>query len=155
MVRHVFAWQLAIVTLIACLGCKPSKPSGSVTGKVQYQGESAATAGSHVYFEQSSTGYIASSEIQDDGTYSLKYQGTSQIPLGEFTVFVGPPETNLSEKEFFALKAKVDADFRRRGKKPPASPDWTLPERYYLSSTSPLRETVEQGENTINILLQE
>lgn len=153
MARRILFLQLAIAFVLASQGCSSSEPAGTVTGTVKHGGEP-VPAGTNVYFEQSSTGVIASSAVQSDGSYALQYQGTTMIPLGSYKVFIGPPESNLSEKEFYALKKKVDAEYRSRGEKPPPSPDWVLPAQFYTSATSPLSETVSEGENEIKITLQ-
>lgn len=142
---------LVLITLI-CLGCGESTPSGTVSGKITLEGEPVA-AGNEIFFEQRSRGLIAAGVVEEEGRYSLNYNGSHRIPLGDYVVFVGAPESNMSEKEFYELKRKVDAEFRSRGENPPLSPDWTLPAQYYQSNTSPLRETVQQGENTIDIEL--
>lgn len=153
MARRILFLRLAIVFVLASQGCSPSQPSGTVTGTVKHEGEPVPT-GTNVYFEQSSTGVIASSEVQSDGSYALRYQGTTMIPLGSYKVFIGPPQIDFTEKEYYALKKKVDAEYRARGEKPPPSPDWVLPAKFYTSATSPLSETVSEGENEITITLQ-
>ena len=137
---------------VACPGCGDSAHLGYVSGKIEYGGK-AVPAGNKVFFEGS--GYLAAAEIQEDGAYKLNYMGSSEIPVGEYVVFVGPPTSNMSEAEFYALKQKVAAEYRQRGEAPPPSPDWVLPAKYYSSATSPLSEAVEPGENVIDIVLEE
>lgn len=139
---------------LALLGCSKPANVGSVSGTVSFQGEP-VPAGNIIYFEQSSKGYLAVSEIGENGSYTLNYQRTPDIPLGDYAVYVGPPESNMTQTEYYALKKKVDAEFRSRGEQPPPSPDWTLPAKFYAPTTSPLSATVEAGENDIPISLEE
>lgn len=153
MKQFVAAAAIAVASAMACVGCGESASVGNVSGKVTIDGQPVA-AGSTVFFEQSRHGVIAAGIIEDGGAYTLNYQGSPGIPPGDYVVFVGPPDSNMSQQEFYALKKKVDAEFRSRGEQPPPSPDWTLPAKYYQSSTSPLRERVEVGENTVNLALK-
>lgn len=125
-----------------------------VSGTTEYDGKS-IPAGTRILFQKSSTGYVAVGVVQDDGSFALKHKGAAEIEPGDYTVFVGPPESNLTEGEFMKLKAKVDADFRKRGKKPPPSPDWVLPGPYYQANTSPLSESIQPGEQTVSIKLED
>ena len=143
---------LAVAMAFVCSGCGDSSPYGQVSGKIEFGGKP-VPAGNKVFFEQSSTGILAAGVIQDDGAYALNVQGSPKIPLGDYVVFVGPPTSNMSEAEFRALKKKVDAEYRSRGEEPPPFPDWVLPAKFYRSTTSPLRKTVEAGENQINLSL--
>lgn len=144
----------ALAILASCPGCGESKPSGTVTGQVTLDGEP-VSAGNEIFFEQRSKGLIAAGVIQDEGKYALNYNGSPHIPLGDYVVFVGPPATNMSEKEFYSLKQKVDAEFRSRGETPPPSPDWVLPTKYYQARTSPLRATIKPGENVVDLTLED
>ena len=100
-------------------------------------------------------GYLAVGVIQDGGAYKLNYQGSPKIPLGDYVVFVGPPTSYMDEAEYRALQQKVAAEYRQRGEEPPPFPDWVLPAKFYRSTTSPLRETVESGDNTIHLSLDD
>lgn len=146
--------SIAMATVVVCSGCGDSTPGGYVTGKVESGGE-LMPAGNKVFFEQSVKGLLAAGVIQEDGTYTLNYKGSPKIPMGDYIVFVGPPTSHMTEKEFYAFKAKVNAQFRSRGKKPPPFPDWILPAKFYRSTTSPLRETVELGDNVIDLLIDD
>jgi hypothetical protein len=136
------------------LGCGDSAPVAYVSGKAEYEGKS-VPVGTRIFFERPDTGYLAAGVIGEDGRYSLKHKRSPKVVPGEFVVFVGPPPSNLSEREFFKLKKKTDVEFRKKGKKPPRSPDWVLPAEYYLSTTSPLRKTVGPGDNVIDLTLED
>lgn len=147
-------WLPVVVGCAICLGCGNSDSVSYVTGTVKYA-EGEVPTETRVFFELPGKGYLAAGIVQEDGTYQLKYKRAAKIQPGEFVVYLGPPATYLSEQEFRQLKKKVDAEFRSRGKSPPPSPDWVLPEKYYKSATSPLRATVEPGENVIDLTLED
>ncbi|MEM9656984.1 MAG: hypothetical protein AAF961_01360 [Planctomycetota bacterium] len=139
---------------MTALGCGGRTPVGYVTGSVSYDGKSVPPE-TRIFFEKSGQGYIAAGIVQEDGSFTLKRKKSEAIEPGDYAVFVGPPPSQLSEAEYRALKEKVDAEYRRRGEKPPPSPDWVLPTKYYQSSTSPLGETIEPGENVFEIVLED
>lgn len=150
---HGRLWPLVIVC-VASLGCGGSGSSSYVQGKVVYEGKPVA-AGTGVFFEQPGKGYIASAAVAEDGTYQLQHKRSEAIRPGEYVVYVGPPVTYMTEQEFRRLKKKVAAEYRSRGEKPPRSPDWVLPEIYYQSATSPLRATLNPGDNVIDLTLED
>lgn len=139
--------------LLLTLGCG-SKDFGTVTGTVTYEGGT-IPVGTKIFFQLPGAGYVAAAKIDETGAFQLSFQASPKIQVGEYTVFFGPPESNLSQDEFFKLKKQVDAEYRKRGKRPPPSPDWTLPEEYYQPHTTPLKESVVAGRNTIDIQLED
>jgi hypothetical protein len=143
---------IPLALAVACPGCGDSTPVGYVSGKIEHGGKP-VPAGNKVFFEGS--GYLAAGVIQKDGAYTLNYKGLPEIPLGDYVVFVGPPTSYMTEAEFRALEKKVAAQYRQRGEQPPPFPDWVLPAKFYRSTTSPLRETVESGDNIINLSLDD
>jgi len=146
----MIARWVPLALAVLCLGCGDSKPVGYVSGMIEYDGKP-VPAGNKVFFEGS--GYLAAAVIREDGSYTLNYKGSPEIPLGDYVVFVGPPTSMMTDAEFHALREKVAAEYRQRGEKPPPFPDWVLPARYYRSTTSPLRATVEPGDNAIPLSL--
>lgn len=153
-------WNLDMKLLIAigCLlllagGCG-SKDYGTVTGKVEYE-QSPVPAGTKIFFQLPGSGYVAGAKIDEQGAFKLAHKGSSKVRIGEYSVFLGPPESNLSQAEFFKLKKKVDAEFRKKGKRPPRSPDWVLPEKYYSPNTTTLKKSVESGANEIEFVLED
>ena len=141
-----------IALAVTFFGCESSTSVGYVSGKIENGGKPVPT-GNKVFFEGG--GYLAAGVIQENGAYTLNYVGSPKIPVGNYVVFVGPPTSTMSEGEFYALKNKVAAQYRQRGEKPPPFPDWVLPARFYRSTTSPLRATVEPGDNDINLSLDD
>ena len=146
-------WQSAIGCLaLLVIGCAKDDYA-TVTGVVEYA-ESPVPAGTKVFFELPGSGYVAAAKIDEQGAFQLAYKGSPKLRLGEYSVFFGPPESNLSQAEFFELKKKVDAEYRKKGKRPPPSPDWVLPEQYYSPNTTTLQETVVAGANEIKLVLE-
>lgn len=147
--------QLSAIGFLALLavGCN-GDDYATVSGMVEYE-ESPVPAGTKVFFELPGSGYVAAAKIDEQGTFQLAYKGSPKLRIGEYSVFFGPPESNLSQDEFFKLKKKVDAEFRKKGKRPPPSPDWVLPEKYYSPNTTTLKETVVAGANEIELVLED
>jgi hypothetical protein len=110
-------------------GLTYSGPTGTAQGRVTYKGQP-VTEGRVVFFAPP---YSAVGDIQADGTYTLKWQGRSSIPVGEYKVYVEPPRP--------AGAATDDA--------PVTISHPSIPDKYQLSSTSDLTATVKEGENAI------
>lgn len=146
----LLASLLLTVVLVGCGGPEMA----TVNGTTEYDRKS-IPEGTRILFQKASTGYVAVGIVEDDGSFALKHKGELKIEPGDYTVFVGPPKSNLTEGEFTKLKAKVDADFRKRGKEPPPSPDWVLPLTYYQANTSPLSQSIQPGEQTVAIKLED
>lgn len=146
------ATPILVLLAIVSVGCDTNV--AYVNGTTLYEG-SPIPEGTRVIFQHPASGYAAVGIVKADGSFELMHKGEKKIEPGDYKIFVGPPESNMSEKEFYALKTKVDAEFKARGKKPPPSPDWVLPTEYYQSNTSPLRQTIEPGENLVNVELSE
>ncbi|QDT70817.1 hypothetical protein MalM25_37730 [Planctomycetes bacterium MalM25] len=148
LVGHGRAASLILGFAVA-VGCGPSDIA-YVSGSASHEG-SPTPAGTKVFFELPGQGYLGVGVTQEDGAFTLKHRGSESLRSGDYVVFVGPPESDLSEAEFMQLKKKVEAEYRAKGKKPPRSPDWVLPEKFYSPRTSGLRRTVSPGENTIDL----
>ena len=110
--------------------------------------------GTRIFFERPGQGYVASAIVDTKGNFQLNHQGSRKIHPGEYVVFIGPPQSMMSPAEFEALRSKVNAEYKQRGKSPPPSPDWIFPEKYYQSASSPIHETVHPGDNVIQILIE-
>ena len=145
---NVVWFLVALFSLGGCADPNVAYVTGTVTASREIP------SGTRLFFEKPGTGYVAAAVIAADGSYELNYRRESKIEPGDYTVYVGAPKSTMSQKEYFDLKKKVEAEYRKRGEKPPLSPDWVLPAEYYQSSTSPLKESVEAGENVIAIEIE-
>ena len=139
--------------LLQMAGCG-GEDYGTVTGNVEYDG-SPVPAGTKIFFEVPGSGYIVGARIDEDGAFKLAYKGSPKVRIAEYSVFFGPPESNMSQDEYYKLKKKVDAEFRKKGKRPPPSPDWVLPEKYYSPNTTDLKQAVDSGPNEVEIVLED
>jgi|GEM_PF-2207446 len=153
--RFVKLKQLVAIGCLGLLvgGCS-SEDFGTVAGTVEYEG-SPVPEGTKVFFEIPGSGYVAAAKIDEQGAFKLAYKKSAKVRIGEYSVFFGPPESNLSQAEFYKLKKKVDAEFRKKGKRPPPSPDWVLPEKYYSPNTTTLKSEVVSGANEIELVLED
>ena len=153
-IENRFKRALAIgCLLLLCVGCG-SKDFGTVTGTAAYDGNP-IPAGTKVFFELPGSGYVAAARADEQGHFKLTYQKSAKVRIGEYTVFFGPPESNLSQAEFYKLKKKVDAEYRKKGKRPPPSPDWVLPGKYYSPNTTSLKQMVTAGANEVELVLED
>ncbi|MEM7315056.1 MAG: hypothetical protein AAF497_18065 [Planctomycetota bacterium] len=143
----------ASVLLLLFMGCGGAD-TATVSGVAKYENQPIPT-GTKVFFELPGTGYVAAAKVDETGTFKLAHKGSVRIRPGEYSIYVGPPESNLTQNEYFELKKKVDAEFRKKGKKPPPSPDWVLPQKYYSPNTTTLRKAIVVGENEVEILLED
>lgn len=142
-----FLWLLmAMLLLGGCADPNVAYVQGTVSSASQE-----IPAGTRLFFEKPGSGYMAAAVIGPDGSFELKYRREEEIEPGDYTVFIGPPKSTMTAKEFYELKAKVAAEYRERGEAPPPSPDWVLPVQYYASKSSPLKETIVAGKNTVAI----
>lgn len=135
-------------------GCSKGEDYGFVTGKLTIAGEP-APVGTQIFFKGVGKGAVAAGKLDESGRYELKLKGNKKIVLGEYTVFLGAPPSDFSPAEYAKFTAKVKAEYRAKGKKPPSNPEWVLPEIYYTPQTSPLRATVENGTNDFPFDLEE
>jgi hypothetical protein len=118
-------------------GCTKKDPGAIVHGKVSYKGKPVET-GSVVFFPQ--TGPVGDGNLQPDGGYRiLNREKREGIPPGSYTVVV------ISGQDQIALRPE-DPLYRVE----PA-----IPLKYTGKTTSPLKYEVKQGDNEINLTLDD
>jgi hypothetical protein len=134
---------------VSLAGCGPAAPpTGTVSGLVTYKGQP-LTAGT-VTFRNDDKGLVAGGLLLgSDGRYELLSGGRKQIPVGEYTVVISPPETylpNAAEQEAGTASspAPTPADVLRQ-----------IPKKYRAPQTSGLKFTVNPGSNTFDIDMQD
>ena len=129
-------------------GADPSKPAlGKVTGKVTYKGEP-LKRGSVTFTPDAakggSTGQNALGQIESDGSYELTTFNTGDgAILGQHVVTV------QSDDDPNAYKPKADGTYSYKLPKP------TIPVKYTKSDKTPLRFTVTEGANKLDIELKD
>jgi hypothetical protein len=119
-----------VVCFCCCAGCgSPALPTGSVSGKVTYNGQP-LTAGV-VTFINEKAGIGASSEIDASGSYRV-----ASIRTGEYNgaIHRQPPKPE---------SPKQDAEARKLN----------IPDKYQAPQTSGLTATVKEGKNTADFRL--
>lgn len=121
-----------LVSLAMLAGCSSSKtdgPSGTISGKVTYNGKP-VTEGL-VQFYNADTGQGGEGKIDESGNFKIE----TGIPVGEYSVFVTPPETEMAP-----------GDTGDMGEAPVKQYP-NIPERYRDASTSPIKVTIKEGDN--------
>lgn len=144
--------SLAAIVSAGC-GGGASGPQGKVSGKVTYKGNPVAT-GATVSFLGSAGGGSAAGTVGSDGSYQLRSMNGDQIPAGKYKVLITPPvQAAMSPEE--AMKASMPSGKSKPGipEKPPA--DATIPSQYHAINTTPAEFEVKQGDNVINIELED
>src|SRR5262245_53639354 len=154
--RTALVRSLALVASAAfLLGCgDTSRPKlGRVSGKVTYNGQP-VTRGIVSFVPRggpgAQTGQPATGEIGPDGTYTLTtFEKGDGAVLGEHTVLV------LAREEDPAIKGHgmPIPDAKGQMKIKPAKS--LVPEKYATAADSPLRYTVQEGNNTNHIELKD
>jgi hypothetical protein len=129
-------------------GADPSMPKlGKVTGNVTYKGQP-VKAGSVTFTPDSvkggATGQNALGQIEPDGSYELTTFNTGDgAILGQHVVTV------QAYADTEAFKPKADGTYSYKLPKP------TIPLKYTKSDTTPLRLTVAEGANKLDIELKD
>ena len=127
---------LPLSMILLAAGCTPPLES-QVSGTVTLDG-SPMQAG-NVIFHPAGTGVPAYGTIQPDGTYSVKTgQGEGMQP-GEYVVVVKATEKLAPSEEAGAVEVL---------------PKLLTPQKYATKDTTPLKYTVEAGEQTIDLELK-
>jgi hypothetical protein len=148
-------FQALIFTLVAftaagCLG--RSQPTGTVTGKVTYQGKP-VPAGCLVTFV-SQQGVAALGTVDASGQYQLRIAGKPDVPAREYNVSVtypgaaGPEMTDEDERKYMAGDPATVAKFSRKAQSAP------IPQKYADEFQSGLSYHVKEGPNTFDIDLR-
>ncbi|MCA9209948.1 MAG: carboxypeptidase-like regulatory domain-containing protein [Pirellulaceae bacterium] len=143
-----FATLMLIVGL-ATLGCSkttlPDGPTGTLSGKVTYNG-SAPPTGSAISLIHEKTGFVAVGSIQADGSYSAQMKGQPELPVGAYQVSVtGPPAPEMTPDQMAAMyEGKTD---------PSGDSSNAIPAKYADVTTSGLTYDVKEGANTYDVPL--
>ncbi len=93
-----FTRRLIVLATVPCLlalvGCGSKKEvfaTGSVKGKVTFNG-SALPAGCTIIFKHQEKSFPATGQIGSDGSYTAQFNGKPQIPVGTYDVTIAPPQ---------------------------------------------------------------
>jgi hypothetical protein len=145
---HNSNWRIAVFLLLAgtvflpgCGGSGLPGPTGTVTGKVTYNGN-AIPAGSTITFMHEETSLPAVGEISADGSYSLKMRGGDEILAGKYKISVVPAATGVADEntDMEAYKAMME------GGGTAATPE-PFPKKYQSAETSGETFEVKEGES--------
>jgi hypothetical protein len=123
---------------------------GRVSGKVTHNGQP-VTSGSVVFTPvggtQSSAARIATGQIESDGSYTLTTYDTGDgAVLGQHIVTV---ESRGTGEDIKKLNVKPDGRIAYK------LPKNTVPDKYNKPDRTPLKHTVEAGNNTVDIDLKD
>jgi hypothetical protein len=141
-----------VIILDGCGGGAERPAMGRVSGKVTYKGQP-VTSGSVIFTpardqgKEAAGGRVATGNIQPDGTYTLTTFDTGDgAVLGQHVVTVeAHGQTTMTG-------VPIDPKTKRPRYVPAKS---TIPEKYGSLDKTPLRHTVEPGNNTFDLELKD
>ena len=132
---------LLVLLVVALAGC--SRPKGTVTGKVSYNGE-AVPSGTVAFYGKDDE--VSSAPIGPDGTYEA-----TKVPLGEVKVTVTtPPQSDPNAAE----RLKKNPMIMERGITIKQEKVVSVPRKYNVPGTSGISLTVTQGSQPFDITLK-
>lgn len=134
---------LAILSLTGCGGVStlPEGETGTVTGKVTFNGKS-VPEGTAIVFLHKDKGIAASSAIAADGTYALRMRREAPVLVGDYQIGITPPTVELTPAEAEAVNM---------GKTIPEKEWPEIPKKYRNPETSGVTFNVKAGENTFDL----
>jgi hypothetical protein len=153
LVRGFGRLSVVVVLSLLVLGCGGAAgrpPLGKVSGKVTYNGNP-VTSGSVMFTpvggSASDAARIATGQIESDGSYMLTTFDTGDgAALGQHIVTV---ESRGDLEAMKKMNLKPGGIIAYKLPKP------AIPEKYTKTDRSPLKHTVVEGSNTVNIELKD
>ena len=143
----VLALCPCLAAFVGCSGSGLSGPTGTVSGKVTYNGNP-VPAGCTVTFVHDETSLAAAGQTGADGSYTLQMQGGGDVPAGAYKISVGPPAAaggaGPDNPEAYAASMESGGDAS-------ADTGTPFPDKYLLPGTSGLTFTVKEGPNSYDV----
>ena len=128
------SWKSTIAVAGCCLmlaGCGGGPPTGTVEGKVIFQGKALDEGEVRLVGSQ---GAVVG-QIQPDGTFTAEWKRSANIPIGEYRVAITPPEPPLPPGASVHVMTN----------------DPRFPILYQRLATTPLVVTVAVGSNSFDL----
>jgi len=136
-----FLLLLTTVAFITGCGAKGGLdlPTGTVSGTVTQGGK--PVSDSTITFFGEDFGDTATGVIQEDGTYTLKYQGGFSIPVGDYRVAITPggSSSNQPPQDPADLMKTVQVTAPQKNK---------VPNKYATPDSSGLIAVIKEGSNS-------
>jgi hypothetical protein len=127
--RFLASSWLCLPILLAT-GCSSDPPSGTVTGKVIFNGQPYDDAA--VMMIDKTTGQAVGTDINSGGEFAIE----RPVLVGTYSVYLAPKSVPLSEAAPEAVKV-----------------DESVPQKYWSESTTDIEKKVVEGENMLTIEL--
>jgi hypothetical protein len=118
-------------------------PFGLVSGTVTCEGEPISQG--MVTFHCFESGQVATANLDQDGSYTMRLDDRDGLPVGEYKVCIRPPLTVQQE-------GKTNQRLRNNLYDPKISKD--IPMKYRYENSSGLVETVQAGDNRFDFDLR-
>ena len=136
------------LSLMCFAGCD-NDSVGYVSGRV-ILATNDSPAGLYVTFMNGKTGVAATSVVDADGNYSLKYKGNKAVPIGKFDISVRAHEAEMSDEEY-AKYIGLPLREKEKIRKQRLSVGNLVPKKYHDLKTSGLNYEVTDGSQTHDI----
>lgn len=131
-------WIHAALVLAAVLGCSQGEELGRISGVVTFEKQPLERG--VVMFANQAKGVYMTAPIEANGVYRVEMAKGSGLPLGDYQVAVSPPP--------------LDHPIGPILNPPQATDEPQFPLKYRSWDTSPLRVTIQRGNNVLNIDLE-
>ncbi|MDB5340923.1 MAG: hypothetical protein JWN70_6542 [Planctomycetaceae bacterium] len=138
----------ALLPLLIAAGCGEAKiPTGKLSGKITYK--AAPVTGGTVTFRNNEQGIVAAGTLDASGEYHLMFAGGPEVPAGDYVITITPPETHVPiASELVSVGGQVPVVNGQR-----SFPN--IPAKYRSFNTSGLKKTIDEGENSCDLTLDE
>lgn len=141
-----------LMSAALAVGCGPDRPeTAPVSGVVKIDGK-VVPEGTITFYPK--VGPVAASTINSNGHYSLTtYEPNDGAVLGEHRVAIRAVRIKNAAETAKSFEEEI-MQAQQQTKKPRPVMQWLVLPVYANDATSPLRETVVSGENTIDFDLK-
>jgi hypothetical protein len=125
--------------LMMAAGCGSSDPLGTVSGKVLFDGQ---PVGEGTVILDNLSGVSAQAVIGSDGSYQVTTIDGG-LPPGDYSVMILPPEIPDPSSGENTAPGTITKEMPN------------IPEQYRSFEATPLKITIQEGENQINLEMSE
>ncbi|MGC1274113.1 MAG: carboxypeptidase-like regulatory domain-containing protein [Planctomycetaceae bacterium] len=128
------------------LGCSSEfdyGPRGTISGRLTLNSKP-LLPGTHVSFMEPEKGYLAFGTTDAEGNYTVNSAFDGEMPIGTYGVMIQPPAGTVDPESLSAEDL-----LEGQGKVAPSE----IPAKYRQFSTSGLSYPIQEGPNTIDIVL--
>ena len=154
-INQVSRLGLIFAFILILSGCTGGNGTvGYVSGKVTVPSDK-NPEGLLVRFANGASGVGANAVVAEDGTYELKYKGSTGVPVGTYKISVTAYTRPLTDKEYSDSMSGVLSAELTKMKEEQKAKKKLVPKKYRLPTTSDLSYEVVSGSQEHNLDLTE